>query len=106
MAKFYGAVGFVKSVEEPEGSGVWVEKAEERNYAGDISQYSSRWSNASKTNDDISISTTISVIADPFFYSNIGFVRYVVLMDSKWKVTNITPSYPRLTLEIGELYNG
>lgn len=106
MPKFYGNVGFVRTVEEPEDSGIWVSKEEVRQYAGDINRYSRRWDSANKTVDDINMSQQVSIIADPFLFSNIGYIRYVEWMNSKWKVTNVEPSYPRMTLEIGGLYNG
>lgn len=104
MPKFYGNVGFC--VTEETSPGVYENSVIEREYAGDISKHSRRYNSSDKVNDDISLDLTVSIIADPFFYKNIGNIRYVEYMSSKWKVTSIEPQYPRLNLTIGGLYNG
>lgn len=106
MPKFYGGIGFVKTVETPEGSGIWKKDIQTREYAGEINRFSRRWDTASKVNEDISINYQVSVIADPFLMENLGYIRFVEWNGFKWKVTTVTPSYPRLTLEIGEVFNG
>lgn len=105
MAKFYGNIGFVTTQETDDGSGIWKPIVVERKYAGDILRLSRKWDAANKTNDDISINQQLSIIADPFFYQNIGYIRYAEVYGTKWKITNIEPAYPRLILDLGDLYN-
>lgn len=106
MPKFYGVIGFVRTVEEPENSGVWVPLIEEREYAGNINNFYHKLDATNNVNDNVNISSQISIIADPYFYENIGYVRYVVFMGQKWKVSNIEPAFPRLIIDLGGLYNG
>lgn len=104
MNKFFGAIGYAETQEtEP---GVWEEVIVERNYYGDIRRWARRLVSSSEINDSIDVNNELSIIADPYAYSNFSNIRYVVWMDNKWKVSNVTVEYPRLTLGIGGLYNG
>ena len=103
MAKFYGNIGYINTVEiEP---GVWEERVTEYPYYGDITRNSSRYQSSGGVNDDINISNTISVVADPYANENFHHMRYVVFMGSKWKITNVEVNYPRLLLTLGGVYN-
>ena len=104
MAKWYGKVGYVTTVEtEP---GVYEPTPVERPYFGDMLRHSSRWSSSNKVNDDLNVSNQISIIADPFAYENFGSIKYVEFMGSFWEVSSMEPQYPRIILSIGGLYNG
>lgn len=104
MAKFYGVIGFVETVETE--SGVWEESATERKYSGDVVKDSKRWQTSENLNDDLTINNKISIIADLFAYENFSMIRYVKWMEVSWKVTNIDVERPRLVLSIGGVYNG
>lgn len=104
MAKFYGKIGYFTTIEtEP---GVWEEKIVERNYYGDITRNTNRttYSN-NNVNDNIIISNSISVIADPFATNNFQHMKYVEYLGTKWKISNAEIQYPRILLTIGEVYN-
>lgn len=104
MARFYDIIGFVKTVEtEP---GVYEEQVIERMYKGEIIQNARNWSTADKLNDDLTINLRISILADKFVTDNCHVIRYAKVMGSYWKVVSIEPSYPRLTLTLGGVYNG
>lgn len=104
MAKFYGNIGYIKTVEvEP---GVWSEEPIEKPYAGDLIRNTSRYQQSGSVNDDISINNNISIIADPFANENFQHMRYVIFMGTKWKITNVEIQYPRIILSIGGVYNG
>ena len=104
MAKFYGVIGYVKTVEvEP---GVWVDnQVIEHNYYGDITRPISRNQPSGGVNDDINISNVISIVADPFANENCQYMKYVVMMGTKWKITKVGVQYPRLLLTVGGVYN-
>lgn len=106
MAKFYGQVGFVRTVEEPEGSGIFVEKSNEREYYGDVDRIVRRWDSGQQINDNININNEISILSDSFAMQNIPWIRYVVWNGAKWKVSSVEVSYPRLKLSVGGVYNG
>ena len=104
MAKFYGAVGFVESVETRPGG--WMEEVTERKYAGELIKNTRRLQNSGQVNDNVDIANQVSIVADPFAYSNFHSMRYVTYMGTNWKITSIEVQYPRLILTIGGLYNG
>lgn len=105
MAKFYGTIGYVDVVETRPG--VYEERVTERVYSGDVLRKSSRWTtNPDSINDDLTINTQISILADPYAYKNFHSMRYVEFMDAKWKITSIEVKYPRLVLDVGGVYNG
>ena len=103
MPKFYGAVGYAKTVET--SPGVSVEQITERNYYGDVIRNTRRLQSADKVNDNINISNEISIVADPYANDHFYAIRYVVFQGAKWKVSNVDVQYPRLILSLGGLYN-
>lgn len=104
MAKFYGKIGYASTVEtEP---GVYEEQIVERSYYGDLIRNTRRLQSADQVNDDINISNEISIVADPYATNNFHTMRYAVFMGTKWKVSNVEVSYPRLILTLGGVYNG
>lgn len=104
MAKFYGNVGFVDTVEVQPG--LWNEQTVERPYYGDLTRNTSRFQTSGEVNDDINISNVISIVADPYANENFHHMRYVVFMGTKWKITNVDIQYPRILLSVGGVYNG
>ena len=104
MAKWCGKVGYAITAEtEP---GLWEPVIVERKYYGDL--ISNRWKrqNSGGINDDINISNSISIIADPFANQNLGSMAYVEYMGAKWKISDVEIQFPRLILTVGGLYNG
>lgn len=106
MAKFHGPIGFATQVESRPG--YYRDEIEERVYTGDILSNISRFTaSPDSTNDDVIVSTRISIIADPFARNHFHTMRYVRFMGANWKITNVDPnSYPRLILHVGGVYNG
>lgn len=104
MAKFYGLIGYVVTKEtEP---GIYEEVTIENTYYGDVIKDSRRLQERSKVNDDVTISNRISIIADPFANHHFHSMRYVEMMGTKWKITEVEVAYPRLILSVGGVYNG
>lgn len=102
--KFSGFVGYETLIEERPSN--WKSVIVERKYRGDINRVSRRLLSAEKVNDDITISNEIEILADAFAYENFSNIKYVVWMNTKWRVNTITVEPPRLILEIGGVYNG
>ena len=102
MAKFYGAIGYAKTVETMPG--VWTEQITERNYYGDVIRNSRRLQPSDKVNDDININNQISIVADPYAINNFHSMRYAEFMGAKWKISDVEVQYPRLLLTLGGLY--
>lgn len=103
MAKFSGKIGYYQMVEKKPG--YWVEDIIERHYYGDIDRLFSSTQSSGQINDNISLNNTISIVADPYANENFQHMKYVVIMDTKWKITNVEVKYPRLILNIGGVYN-
>lgn len=104
MPKFHGKVGYAILTET--SPGVWEEVITEREYFGDLVKNTRGLQSANQVNDNVTISNEISIVADPFANENFHAIRYVEFMGSKWKVSNVTVSYPRLVMAVGGLYNG
>lgn len=103
MAKFYGKIGYANTVETKPG--VYEEQIVERSYYGDLIRNTRRLQSADQVNDDINISNEISIVADPYATNNFHTMRYAVFMGTKWKISNVEVSYPRLILTLGGVYN-
>lgn len=104
MAKFYGKIGYANTVETKPG--VYEEQIVERSYYGDLIRNTRRLQSADQVNDDINISNEISIVADPYATNNFHTMRYAVFMGTKWNISNVEVSYPRLILTLGGVYNG
>lgn len=104
MAKWFGAIGFAKTVET--NPGVWEERISEVRYYGDVMRDSRTLQTADQLNDNVNIANKISIVADPFAIQHFHDMRYATYMGAKWKVTTVEVQRPRLILTIGGLYNG
>lgn len=113
MGKWHGKIGYSITSEEfviedgkEIGTGIWKSSITERIYTGDVNTI--RWKRQANesVNDEINISSTISIIADPFAYNNCYNIAYVEYLGTRWKVSDIEPSYPRLILTLGGKYDG
>lgn len=105
MAKYYGKIGYVETVEtEP---GLYTEQVKELLYYGDVTRDTRILQGSGNINDNITISTQISIVADPYAYEHIYAMRYAVYQGAKWKVSSADPTQrPRIILTLGGLYNG
>lgn len=106
MARFYGEVGYADTVETPPDSGVWVDVITESSYYGDVIRNSRQLDNGDKLNDDISVSNSISIVADEHAIKHFAKIKYVRWSGVLWTVTTVEVRAPRLTLTLGSVYNG
>jgi hypothetical protein len=106
MARFSGKVGYGTTIEDPEGSGVWVPHIEEVQYYGDVVRESRNLEKGDKVNNDISVSVSISIIADQHAIEHYLKIKYVWWEGVRWMVTNVAVQRPRLILSLGSVYNG
>ena len=105
MARFYGAIGFVETVND--GTGIWEEKETVRYYYGDLNNNVRRWEtqNDKGVNDNLSLNNNVSIIADRFAYDNLSAMKWVEMFGQKWKVTSAEINYPRITIFFGDRWN-
>ena len=102
MAKFYGNIGF--EIQTETRPGVW-EYFIEKTYRGDLLKIMNRNQESGQVNENIVLSNTVSIVADPFAANNFAAIRYIEYLGTKWAVTSVEVNYPRLTLYIGGVYN-
>lgn len=104
--KFHGAVGYGEDVQDPPGSGTWIKQITEQNYYGDVIRNTRQLSEGTKVNNDISVSNSISIVADQFAIDNFLKILYVGWVGKLWTVTDVEVQSPRLILRLGSVYNG
>lgn len=106
MAKFYGEIGYGDSVETPPGSGVWVDEITEFAYYGDVIRNTRKLDNGENLNNDLSVSNSISILADQYAIEHFFAIRYIRWAGTLWTVTNVEVQSPRLIVSLGSVYNG
>lgn len=104
MAKFFGEIGFATQVET--SPGIWEDKIIEKQYYGDITRESRRFSASEQVLDNINLSNQVSIIADGYVTDNIQNLRYVRWLGGLWKISYVDLKFPRLVLEMTGVYNG
>lgn len=102
--RFYDAIGYGGTVET--APGVWDDVITEVKYRGDVVRNSRKYSEGDSVNDDLSVSNSISVVADDFALQNFMEIRYVRWSGRLWKVSDVEVQRPRLILRLGGVYNG
>lgn len=103
--KFSGKIGFAISKET--APGVHEETILERDYVGDfVNSQSQQWGQSSKLNDDLVSNVRVSIVSDHFARDNYHTIKYIQWKNSNWRITSIREQYPRLILNVGEVYNG
>jgi hypothetical protein len=104
MAKFYGNVGYGQSVEFI--AGVYKDTITEFPYFGDVIRNTRRLVDGAKVNDDLTVGTSISIVADAYANENFFAMRYVKWMGKLWIISEVEVQTPRLLLTLGGVYNG
>lgn len=118
MARFFGAIGYGdtvetlvtvvddEDVETQVNSGVWVDTITEIPYYGDVIRDTRKLDSGENLNSDISVSNSISIIADEYAIKHFFKIKYVRWAGTLWTVTNVEVKSPRLILSLGSVYNG
>lgn len=109
MAKYYGVIGFIETIEKDpiNHPGVYSEEQVEASYYGDVLRNSRRWSASSNSlNDELNINNQISIIADAYAMNNFHAMKYIEYMGAYWKISDVEVQFPRLILTIGGVYSG
>lgn len=104
MGKFSGVVGFITT--QMTKPGVYSEVAYERHYYGDILRKSLRQQASEGVNENTRTNNQISIICDAYAYDHFHEIRYVIWKGVPWKVRTIDEQFPRLTLNLGDIYTG
>jgi hypothetical protein len=104
MARFYGRIGYGES--EETSPGVWVDTIVEYLYYGDVIRNTRQLSQGEYLNRDLSVSNSISIVADSYANDHFFAIRYVEWAGTLWTVDDVEVQSPRLILRLGEVYNG
>lgn len=99
--KWFGEIGF--SSENEEEAGVTENVIETRRYFGDVIR-NTRHDQNDQITSNFNISNQISVVADPYVLGNLHNIVYVTFMGTKWRISSIDIQWPRLILNIGDVY--
>jgi hypothetical protein len=104
MAKFFGAIGFAHTVEtEP---GINEEIITEYLYYGDVVRNARRIQDGQYLNTDLTVSNSVSILADEFANEHFHAIRYARWAGECWTINNVEVQRPRLILEFGGVYTG
>ena len=106
MARFNDKIGYGQTVEDPSGSGIFVDQITEFSYYGDVVRNIRRLDGGEPINDDISVQNSISIVADEYANQHIFAMRYVRWAGVRWTITSVEVRPPRLILSLGTVYNG
>lgn len=107
MTRFCGDVGYRYPAEEDQDqTGIFVSPIVVRQYRGDFVRDSRNLEIAEKVNHDISVTNTLSIVADQYALSNFMYISFVVVSGVAWSVQSVEVQRPRLTLRFGGVYNG
>ena len=105
MARWFGKVGYSEEVETTPG--VWMPQNTVREYYGDVLRNTTKWTgNPESTNDNLTVNSQISIVADPFAIEKFYSMKWIEFMGVKWKITTVEPQPPRLLLTLGGVFNG
>lgn len=104
MARYCGLIGFSSTVET--APGVWEDIITERKYYGDISKDFRKSRDENKIIRNVSINNLFSIVADPFAFENLEFIKYVKYLGIAWTVESVEVQYPRLLISVGGRWNG
>jgi len=104
MAKFMGVIGYGHSVET--APGVWQDVITEVEAYGDVIQTTRRLEFGEQVNPELTVTNTISIVADAYASENYFAIRYVSWMGALWIVNSVEVQSPRLLLRMGEVYHG
>ena len=104
MAKAIFVIGYATEVEKP-GS-VWVKEITERKLKGDRTRTSARNTTGDSVNGTLSLVDTVSVLADAYAMEHYSAIQYIKVDGVAWSVTSVAVERPRLTIRMGEVYNG
>lgn len=105
MARFFGKVGYGVTVKT--APDVWSDRIVERDYYGTRLNETVSHETDEKVNDDLRLSSRISIVADPFSFEHYSNIKYVVDEGGVyWAVTSVQLKRPRLILSTGGVYNG
>ena len=107
MARFFGPIGYEQAQIETE-PGIYAPSVMvEHNSFGTVLTRKRKWdASATGTNDDVSVTNRISIVADDYVNEHWPAIKYVKWGGVYWKVLSIDIVRPRIILSLGGVWNG
>ena len=102
--RYSGKIGFGQQTEV--SPGVWEDTITERSYIGVVNQRTETLKSVDIVSPQYSTTTSISVLSDGVLKDEYSNIRYVTYMGNKWTIYSVVWQWPRLTIYIGDVYNG
>ena len=106
MNRYFGKVGYRTTFEKEPG--IWKDDIVEKPYYGDVQRnyVKNNYQEHTTTIKTPQCNNSISIVADPYAFSNFHNIVYATFMGTKWEVNNVDASqYPRLILSLGGVYS-
>lgn len=104
MDRFHGFIGY--GIQKETTPSVYQDTIIEREVYGEFKRNYARITNQGNVNNDIALSSVISVVTNAYFMDNYQNIRYIKFHNQYWTVSNIELKYPRAELSLGGVYNG
>lgn len=104
MTRFHGVVGYGETTET--APGVWQDNIVEYPYFGDVVRHARNFQQGEQLNYDLTVTNSISIVADAYANENFHSIRYVHWGGQRWEVGEVEVQPPRLILRLGGVYNG
>lgn len=104
--RWAGTIGFSTYAPstDPERIGISDRTITERPAYGDIYKNRKIAGSTIGVVEGVQMNMNVSIIADQFINDNYCDAVYLTYLGQKWKITDVTPEYPRLTFTIGGRY--
>lgn len=103
--KYRGKIAYETTEPKEDGSDIYVSRIIERIYTGEVIKNSYRREAGEWLNDNIRVSNSIRIVADPFAFAHCQNIKYCVWLKQKWSVTNVEIDQPNLILTLGGAYH-
>lgn len=105
MAKFSGVIGY--GLTEETAPDVWQDVIVEHRAIGDVLRNARGLGDGGdKVNLDLSVSNSISIVANEYANGHIHAMKYITWRGARWIIADVRVESPRLVLRLGGLYNG
>ena len=101
--RYYGKIGYFDTVETKPG--LVENQMIYKTYKGDVIRNTKRNQLGSSVNETISVTNSISIVADPYAREHFFNIKCAEWQGALWEVSSVEVQYPRLILELGGLYN-
>lgn len=103
--KWFGKIGYWTEEIDANDPFKTINRIAEKEYYGDIIKNYKKDQSGTTINDNFKINNQISILADPYIMGNFHHMRYITFMGNKWKIASAELNYPRINLDLGDLYN-